>query len=531
MIRLFVILFFSVSLTFFSFGQTAKIWDEFAQNNGMGTSLPDFSYAGVNYSETPLPEPNYKVFDVTDFGAVPNDDKSDKKAIEKAIRAAEKNGSGIILFPKGMFRINENSDEKEPLVINSGNIIFRGAGAGEGGTEIFMNNHMQPEGASDYMDGNYGNKRMQIPPDFFHVKNKAAGEVITKVISDATKGTDFVAVENSERIKAGQWIILEVANNHPKIIEEALAPLIPNPQWKQIYDIGLTIREVHKVKAVNGQKVTFAEPLRFDLKAHWDFKIVEFEPLEGIGIENIAFVGNYQSEFNHHGTAVDDGGWKFWQLDGVVNSWIKNCRFKNCSGTLSFTNSAYCTAINIKIEGFGGHTSVRASGSTGILIALVNDVASTWHAVGVAKPGVGNVIWRCRFNPDRCWESHGTQPRATLFDCIEGGFATGFAGGAATSMPNHLNDLVLWNYFETDEAETNFVFDKKDSKFWKFYPPIIVGFHGAGTTFNENEVQHIESMGKPVAPESLFEAQLKHRMGEIPLWLIKEKQIYLNGLK
>ena len=98
-------------------------------------------------------------------------------------------------------------------------------------------------------------------------------------------------------------------------------------------------------------------------------------------------------------------------------------------------------------------------------------------------------------------------------------------------MPNHLNDLVLWNYFETDEAEKDFDFDKKDSKFWKFYPPIIVGFHGAGTTFNENEVQHIESMGKPVAPESLFEAQLKHRMGEIPLWLIKEKQIYLNGLK
>lgn len=510
--------------------QNAKIWDEFVSKNGQGTQLPDFSYAGVNYSETQIPSPNLKIFNVTEFGAIANDQKSDKDAIVAAIRAAERNGSGIVYFPKGRFRVNEDSDKKEPIVITSGNIIFRGEGAGENGTEIFMKNHMQPMGQTDHMPGKYGNQRMKMLETFFQVKNKAEGKVITEVTKDETKGSFSVKVSNSELIKAGQWVLLEVANNDPKIIEEGIAPLKPRPEWKQIYDIGLTIKEVHKVKSVSGNKVTFYEPIRFELKAHWQFKLKEFTPFEEIGIENLAFVGNYKKEFEHHGTAVDDGGWKFWQLGGVANSWIHNCRFKNCSGSVSFNYSAYCTALNIKIEGYGGHTAVRESGSTGVLIGLIDDSASTWHAVGVAKPGVGNVIWQCRYNADRCWESHATQPRATLFDCVEGGFATGFAGGAVSSMPNHLQDLVLWNYKETDSAETNFEFDKKDSKYWKVYPPIIVGFHGAGTTFNTDEVQYLESHGKAVKPGSLFEAQLKLRLGKVPQWLQKEKDNYLKNL-
>jgi|GEM_PF-689428 len=48
-----------------------------------------------------------RVFDVTDFGAVPNDRAFDTSSVQAALRAAAKNGGGIILFPRGRYQITE----------------------------------------------------------------------------------------------------------------------------------------------------------------------------------------------------------------------------------------------------------------------------------------------------------------------------------------------------------------------------------------------------------------------------------------
>ncbi|GAL82064.1 hypothetical protein JCM19274_2775 [Algibacter lectus] len=112
-----------------------------------------------------------------------------------------------------------------------------------------------------------------------------------------------------------------------------------------------------------------------------------------------------------------------------------------------------------------------------------------------------------------------------MFDNVEGGFMTGRGGGAVQNLPTHGRYLVLWNYKETDAPEYNFDFVAKDSKYWRMVPPIIVGFHGSGTTFNENEVQINESHGVPVKPESLFESQLELRLGgSLPEWINEVKK-------
>ena len=170
-------------------------------------------------------------------------------AIIAAIRAAGKNGSGIVYFPRGRFCINEDSDIKEPVIIHGGNIIFRGEGAGKGGTEIFMKNHMQPEGQPDRMDGKYGRKRMKMLETFFQVKNKAEGDELCKVTADALKGSFEIKADNSKAIKAGQWVLLELANNDPEVIKEGIAPLKLDPNWKQILDIGLTIKESNSLNS------------------------------------------------------------------------------------------------------------------------------------------------------------------------------------------------------------------------------------------------------------------------------------------
>ena len=155
---------------------------------------------------------------------------------------------------------------------------------------------------------------------------------------------------------------------------------------------------------------------------------------------------------------------------------------------------------------------------------MLNDESSQWHAPGVAGASIGSVFWRVKYNEDTSFETHASQPRATLFDCVEGGFFIGRGGGARHNLPNHLEHLVLWNYKELGEPEKDFEFWSSKTWFWKIIPPYIVGFHGAGSTFKEDQIKVLESLGTPVKTESLYEAQLELRLGKLPQWLTELKR-------
>ena len=58
----------------------SALWTQFKQAKLSATepTLPDFSYAGYNYSETPIPDTSsWPIFDVTNYGAVVNDGNYD----------------------------------------------------------------------------------------------------------------------------------------------------------------------------------------------------------------------------------------------------------------------------------------------------------------------------------------------------------------------------------------------------------------------------------------------------------------------
>ena len=105
------ILMFSFTFQFVFAQQEVNVSSIFEKYKTDRTVLPDFSYVGYHNGEKAIPKiENYKIFNITQYGAIPNDTISDKTAIQKAIDAANKNGSGIIFFPKGRFLIHEDSD-------------------------------------------------------------------------------------------------------------------------------------------------------------------------------------------------------------------------------------------------------------------------------------------------------------------------------------------------------------------------------------------------------------------------------------
>lgn len=490
--------------------QNSALWEDYKNANNKGTEaiLPNFSYVGYNYSESPIPTVPYKTFNVIDYGAVPNDNLSDKTAIIRAIQAASQHGEGVVYFPKGRYDINTSKDELDIIKIRHSKIVFRGEDRSH--TILFFEKDLPPLDA----------KKLWTCPSAIQVKSLEPAKVLAKVVADATRETFKIVVNDASGIKQGDWVSLDVLNNSKDLIAYDIAPLVVDEAWTALIDKGVKVNEKHLVQHIYGDTIVFKEPIHYDVKAKHNWTLSSFKPLEHVGFENLTFEGNWTKKFIHHRSAQDDGGWTILNISKSVNSWIKDCTFKNVNRCASFSYSAACTALNVDIVGNLGHTAIHAMGSTGVLLANIHDKAGMHHSVGVAgKSCTNTVIWRCKYAKHTCFESHASQPRCTLFDSVEGGFFKGRGGGARFNLPNHGRYLVLWNFKETDDPEDNFRFVATDSWFWRIVPPIIVGFHGSGTTFKEDEVQILESLGTPVQPESLFEAQLKLRLGKLPKWI------------
>ena len=263
-----------------------------------------------------------------------------------------------------------------------------------------------------------------------------------------------------------------------------------------------------------------------------------------MGVEDLAFVGDGVADFKHHRNWNDDGAYKPLDYIRLVNSWIRNVKYTNVSEATSIVSCANCSAYNIEIDGTGGHAAIRSQGSSRVFIGAVRDhsnrpLADEWsasnivegagqyHACGVSKQSMGAVIWRVSWGSDACFEAHATQPRATLIDNCTGGFMQTRQGGDAEQVPNHLADLTIWNMNSTNSPApkgngnvgTEFDWWRSGWKYWKILPPVIVGFHGDPVTFVQDQVKLDESNGTPVEPQSLYEAQLKKRLGHVPAWL------------
>ena len=483
----------------------SKLWKQYrnARLDGSEPELADFSRVGYHGGDKPLPDVQWNVFDVTTYGAKPNDGTSDRAAFLKAIAAAEKNGSGVVFFPKGRYLMNEQGDpHNEPIIIEGSRIVLRGEGCGKGGTELYFDRHMDPTDPD----------KLWTCPYIIQFKGKKPSGGKTEVVADARRESFFVEVADASGFTPGDWVLLNMVDLTPEGIAEAVAPYPVDPAWKAIIGKGFEIDEYHFISSIEGNRIVFREPIHADVKAVKKWTLQAWNPLEEAGVEDIAFTGNWMEEFVHHKTAIHDGGWSILQFSFCVNSWVRNCRFTNVNRVLSVAGSAAVTIEDLSLEGNRGHNGISLHGSSHCLVRRVGDTASHWHAGGVAGTCSGNVFQYCNYPEDTCYESHASQPRWTLFDNTTGGWMYGRWGGAEHNQPNHLHGLVFWNYENIGAGEPGkFHFMRPDSAYGRIIMPYVIGFHGNPQEWVEEEIKVLESNGSPVWPESLYEAQLNLR--------------------
>ena len=482
-----------------------------AKPNESQPYLPDFSYAGYKNGEIAIPSPKYKIFDVTKFGAIPNDGISDKAAIEKAIRAAEINGSGIVFFPSGQFLINEVSDNLSTIRLKGSRIIFRGSGSGDGGTELFMKNKLVAEDTANMWTGF---------PMFEFGEYKITKEV-GKLSKNVKEGDTQIEFERLHSINPGQWVVLSLNTYDTNLIKQEIGNHPIDQRWTtMLKDEGVIVKMYYQVKKVQGRQIELLTPIGFDIDKKHPWKILKYNPLEEIGVENVAFRGTFTHPFIHHRSWVDDSGWNMFHFNGVVNSWMKDCRFTDVSIGVMVKNSAQVSVLDSKVTGNGTHEAIQSNRSTNVFIGKCSDNAGMFHSIGVDGWNMNTVIWRCNYLPTTSFESHSYQPRNTLLDLMEGGLLPNRAGGNVVNHPNHMRGLVLWNFKRIDSAKTLVDFWPENQIYnGRIVAPIIVGLHGKTTNFIDAQLRLLLSNGQKVSTESLYEYQLKRRLGFLPNWL------------
>ena len=86
------------------------------------------------------------------------------------------------------------------------------------------------------------------------------------------------------------------------------------------------------------------------------------------------FKGHAKEKFIHHGSDIDDGGFKLIVFVRLTNSWMRRVNFESGSEAMSITTSANCSAYDITIGGNRGHASIRSQASSRIFIGKVHNL-------------------------------------------------------------------------------------------------------------------------------------------------------------
>lgn len=560
---------------------SALAWQRFRQ--GEDNVLPDYSYAGYNHGES-APQGafslGYQVINVKERMTAKN--MTAREALisilqEKGMTRVNgtnklnANAKIVIYFPAGDYILHNDDDNTRDeskqkdavdsknnnvssgIEIYGGNFVIKGDGPDK--TRLIMETPNLPTSIS-----NLSSSPILLAIKHTNGPNNAGNSPkLASVTENAKRGDFTVKVSGTTEISSGQWVQLRLRSGDRELVKKEIGPIALNENWaiakapisiNQSSDdlYGVKITEFHQVKSAANGKITFYEPIMHDIDIKYNdtegWEIRTYKYLENVGIEDLSFVGNALDGYAHHGEGHAEQAKVGWQYDGaykplllqrVVNSWVRNVHFESVSEALTFAESANSSAYDIRISGKRGHSAVRSQGSSRVFIGKVRDESAgndvygkscqgQFHGCGVSKPSVGTVLWNVTWGNDACFESHATQPRATLIDNCSGGLVYYRAGGDENEVPNHLGDLTLWNLnvTGTDSHASNFAWWSDSDTWWKIFPPIVVGTHGMNVKFPSKEQQQVtyeESTGMKVSPESLYEAQLRERLGYVPGWL------------
>lgn len=468
-------------------GEFSAMWGERGEKWTADGGLPDFSRAGYHEGEAAIPDVP-QTANVKDFGAVGDGVADDTKAFNAAIAATTR---GAVFVPPGRYVITDY------VRIQKSGIVLRGAGPEQsvlwfphGLDAIYPKQGRTSTGspASGYsFDGG-----------FLTVQGDYQAKALAKITAVARRGDKVVEVDRATEIKMGQLVLVTLREAPDHSLKTYLYSGDPGDirKGKQ-----LDTKMVVRVTAVNGSRVEFDRPLRFETRAEWKPEIRSFRPtvtesgVEGLGFEYPAT--RYRGHFK-------EDGFNSIELRSVYNCWVRNVAIRNgdlginvvaCGNTIDGVVFTAEEAGRGSGEGgvkVTGHHAIQCKGAEDNLVTRFDLRTSYVHDLSVEHAS-GNVFAAGR-GANLCFDHHKDTPYENLFTDIDCGLGTRVwrCGGGASLGRQSAGWETFWNIGATRAVEP-------PAKGWGAPTMIFVGLAAKGTG--------------GVEPRDLHAAQLARRLG------------------
>ncbi|KIQ16889.1 hypothetical protein RT99_19765 [Flavobacterium sp. MEB061] len=523
--------------------QTPKILTDSKANY-----LPDFSYAGYHFGESPIPEATGKTINAVDFGVIANDGLDDSKALLKAIKAAtETEGNVILQLPAGRIILSDI------LYIERSNFVLRGAGSGENGTEIYCPRPMmylknpeslaelreylttfdkrqrEPENNVDLPFSQYawsgGFIWTQIPGErvkSYLDKYEPVPNVLAKVIS-GNMGEHIISVSDVKGLKVGDIVELQLFNKegeNGEIITDLYKGAKVKPgshHWK--FPKLPIVRQQVEITKISNSKITIKTPLTIAIKPSYQAQLVEWKHLNEVGIEHIRFTFPDIPRVAHH---VEPGNNAIF-LTRVFNSWVKDVTITNADSGILGEEISNVTVQDIVTDGnHMAHYTVTLGGVHNVLVKNLKIYNKAVHPLSFNTFATKNVYQNCEIFADPLLDQHSGANHQNLFDHItvhispdkNNSYLLFGGGGADYWKPSHGPFSTFWNLNVQVEKPSEItkpvlLYGMKDGPFAR-----IIGVNGNAKFEVKYEPDaYIEFLNMPMEKvPSLYDYQLQRRM-------------------
>ena len=445
--------------------------------------LPDFSYAGYEYGIGEIPVRG-EVIEVNDFGAIADDDVDDSKAILAALsEAASRSGPVRVQFGAGRYILSEI------LWLERSDIVLAGIGMGEGGTQLYM-----PRPLAQVDDGgaleevrlylkeeDKYERRPELNLDVLFSEYSWSGGFIwarypggrhatylerydreITVVSDIRTGQQFeksVTVADAAGLKVGD--VLQI-NWHNRAGKDG--PLIDALYGDTEEKIGSRhwelperplVRQATRIEAINGNKVTIADPLLLDIREDLPAAFARWDHLSDVGIEDLHLVFPENPYFGHH----NESGFNGIYFTGVFNGWIRNVAISNSDSGILTDDLANVTIRNIVTDGdHKAHYSVHIGNVHNVLVEQLTVRNPTEHSLSFNTQATRSVYTNSTVWTGPTLDQHAGANHQNLYDNVtvyvtpDGVAADGTpqvdlyrAGGAGYWQPGHGRYNTSWN--------------------------------------------------------------------------------------
>jgi hypothetical protein len=411
--------------------QHSALWGQGGASYKAGGPLPDFSWAGYHAGGE---LPNAKVTaNVRQFGARGDGKTDDTAAFQRALDEAP---SGVLLVPKGHYRLNGQ------LNITRSGLTLRGEGSGTQGSVLqFTSSIADLQGLAALPETN----KLSWSGGFLQVFPKGTEHSLTSVTSAARRGDNRLRVADASTIRPGDLLFLRLNEDGQRSLEQHL---LGEPSAEQAGPVRLqstcasrTLDWTFEVTRVEGNDVVLSQPLRTDVRLSWTPAVWRMPVVSEVGIEHLAIDFPSTAYPGHH----RERGYNAIDFShNVVNAWIRDVEVRNCdSGIFVGRRSKWLTITQLQFlssrpgdaKGNQGHHGVALSSCSDVLVTGLTFEAEFIHELTLTHRAVGNVFSGPVRGRRLDLDLHRDAPFENLFQDLSGDLHLQDSGSACYGPP------------------------------------------------------------------------------------------------